>query len=215
MKTFSISTVLLIISFVLSGCATTNAPPSQQATSSLDAVQEQLNEITQQLGETENSLDNVTNASSGEIEDALNTFSDNASNVTEMRNELNERVEQMRAETKEYLSEWQSQAASYDNPQLRRGSEERRNEVNQALDDVVDDYGQVNRTLETYISDIEEIRSYLNNDPTTQGVEAVYSLSEEVDDTGEDLRQAISSMQRSISDAQQKMGSGPDNSSEE
>lgn len=207
MKILSNITVLLLITFILSGCSSTETTRSEETSTSMNTVEEHLNQLSEQVNETENALDNVSNATNdSEIQEAYNTFSDDVSRTIEMKEQLNNLVEEMRSTSRQYISEWQSQAESYDNDQLRRGSEERRQELSQAFNSVMDNSGDVSRTLETYISDIEEIESYLSNDLTVDAVQAVYSLTENVDQSGESVRQAINRMQSSLSEAQEKMG---------
>jgi methyl-accepting chemotaxis protein len=207
MKNLLIPTaLLLIILFAISGCATTNTNRSQETASSLNDVEEQLSQLIEQIDQTENSLDNISNTNKSELEGAYDSFSDDVSETEEMKKELNNLIEEMRSNSNEYLSEWQNEAENFDNTQLRSGSENRREELREAFSKVRDNSGEVNRALETYISDLKEIKSYLDNDLTMDAVEAVYSLSQNMEESGDQVRQAINTMQRSISNAKEKMG---------
>ncbi|PAU93659.1 hypothetical protein CK503_10935 [Aliifodinibius salipaludis] len=206
MKSLFIPTALLLILFVVSGCATSDTSRAQETESSLSNLEQKLSQLTEQIDKTENSLNNISNTNKSDLKEAYNSFSDNVSKTEEMKKELNTLIKEMRSNSNDYLSEWQNDAEDYDNTQLRSGSENRREELREAFSRVRDNSGKVNRMLETYISDINEIKSYLDNDLTMDAVEAVYSLSKNMEESGDEVRQAITTMQRSISTAQDKMG---------
>lgn len=208
MKTPQIGIVFALILFLISGCATTNNPSrSEETVSAVEAVEEQLNQIRQQLDETQNSLESVTNADNSEIEDAYNAYSDNVEALVEMKSELNKRVENMRTTSNQYLSQWQSEAETYNNEDLRRSSERRRNELSRTLDRVMDNSGDVNRMLEEFISEAKEIESYLANDLTANGAEAVASSQRSVDRTQDKVKDSIGRMKSSVTEIKQEMGS--------
>lgn len=203
--TYTLVTLSLSL-FILSACATTNQNPAQGTISSMDDVEEKLNEISEQLAQTESALQDVSNASQENIEDAFNSFSENIDEVEDLREDLSDLVEEMNAEKEEYLSHWQSEANTYDSESLRSGSEDRRQEVSDAFNKVMEYNGELSRTINSYLSAASEIESYLRNDMTTRGVEAVYSLTQQVEDTGEEARQAINDMQKALEDAQREVG---------
>lgn len=205
MKT--LSTILLSMLFILSGCATTNTP-SQETSSSLDTMQEHLDEILTQLDETENSLNDVTNADESTLEDAYESFTDDVSQTEDMKNDFEDLADDVRQNSSEYLTKWENEVNNYENNQLRRGSEQRLGEIRQALSSVRNNSGSVTRAMEDYLSDLNEIDSYLNNDLTISGVEAVYSLSQNMEDSGDNLRQEINTLQQSVTDAKEEMGEG-------
>lgn len=207
MKTSQIGITFLLILFLTSGCATTNNPNhSQETVSAVEAVEEQLDQIRKQLDETQNSLENVTNSDNSEIEDAYNSYSDNVEALIEMKSELNNRVENMRTTSNQYLSQWQSEAETYNNEDLRRSSERRRNELSRTLDRVMDNSGDVNRMLDEFISEAKEIDSYLANDLTSNGADAVASSQRNVDRTQDKVKDSISRMQSSVTEIKQEMG---------
>ncbi len=207
MKTSPITITLLLILFTISGCATTNPSRSQETISSVEAVEEQLKQIQEQLDETQNSLENVTNADESDIEGAYNSYSDNLEALVEMQDELNNRVEEMRTTSNEYMLQWQNEAKTYENDELRRASERRRDELRQNLEGVLDNSGEVNRMLEDYISEAREIESYLANDLTRNGANTVASTQRDVDRTEDKVANAISRMQNSVTTIKQEMGS--------
>lgn len=206
MKTFPVSITSVLILFIISGCATTNPSRSQETISSVEAVEEQLNQIREQLNQTQQSLDSVTNADESNIEDAYNSYSDDVEALEEMKSELNNRAEAMREISDEYLTQWQNDARSYNNEELRSASERRRNDLRRTLDRVMENSGEVNRMLEEFISDTKEIESYLANDLTVNGVNAVAESQQNVERTEDEVTNAISRMQNSVTEIKQEMG---------
>jgi methyl-accepting chemotaxis protein len=198
--------IFILILIVLSGCATTEPTQSEQTRNSIEAVEEQLENISEQLDKISSSLQDVTNADKSELEDTYDSFSSNVERIVEMKNEFSNLSEELRINSNQFLAEWQKEGETYDSGQLRSASADRREKLNQTFNEVMDNSGEVNRTLGRYISQVEEIQSYLSNDLTTEGAEGVDPLRRKVETSGDDVRNAIYRMQRSITDTKEEMG---------
>ena len=207
MKRLSIPLTLICGLLLLGGCATTESTRSGETLSSLERVDQQLGSISQQIERTQHSIDSLANAPEGNLKEAFGEFRDQVSELQGMHQDLNDQVEQMESESRAYLSGWQKASQSYSNEQLRSDSEQRREELSRDLTRVNEDNGEVNRALETYITELREIRSYLSNDLTQQGVDNVVS-GEESARSAEEVRRAISQMQQSIVTARSNLGEG-------
>jgi hypothetical protein len=56
-----------------------------------------------------------------------------------------------------------------------------------------------------YVSDAKEIQTYLSNDLTPKGIEAIAAISGKVVSNGENLRNAIKNVQTAIENARAEM----------
>lgn len=202
--------IFLFSLFILSGCATTNSNRSQETVSSLNATEQQLEQIETQVDQTDNALDNVANADESSIEEEYDALSSRLSELEELKNGLDEQVEEIRTVSSQYLSNWRVEGEAYNNENLRSSSQERREELSDQFEDVLDEGGNVKRILESYISETREIESYLSNDLTKNGARTVASTRESAKETGDEVRRAINRMQQSISAAKEEMGAGGD-----
>lgn len=175
----------------------------------METVKSHVDKIANQVDATESSLANITNAEASEIEEAIEKYRENVSKIEELESEFSEEAEKMRSRGNNYFTEWQKETETYDEQQLREASSERREELSDAFEQITDNSGAVSRSLQTYLTDIKEIDDYLDMDPTPEGVAAISSLKEKVEENGQQLKNAIDEMKDSIENAQSQMGSVP------
>lgn len=208
MKTSTTTIALVLIAFVFAGCASSeNTTRSQQTINKLNAVGSHLNNILKQVNTTENSLGSLSNASGSELEDAYDDFRGNISTLSNMQEELNSRLQEMQNTSSAYLTAWRQESESYNNSNLQSKSEERRQELSESFNELMDNGSNVNRELESYISSLREVSSYLSNDLTPQGAEAATN-SEEYGESANEVRDAIEEMQQSMAETRENMGGG-------
>lgn len=206
----NLATTAILALFILSGCASSNperSEQSQEVISTLNTAQEQLNRLASQLDETEMSLENISNLNDSNVEEEYNSFSNHLSTLSDVKDEFNDIMDELRSNTNDYISNLQDEARGFDNEQLRRSSEDRRQELNEVFNEILTNGGDTSRMLEKYISDANEIETYLSSDLSSRGAQSVSSSRESVMDTGEELRETIYRMQQSIAQAKQEMGS--------
>lgn len=201
---------LLLFTFCLlfiSSCSTTETSRAEKTSESMETVKSHVDKIANQVDATESSLANITNAEASEIEEAIEKYRENVSKIEELESEFSEEAEKMRSRGNNYFTEWQKETETYDEQQLREASSERREELSDAFEQITDNSGAVSRSLQTYLTDIKEIEDYLDMDPTPEGVAAISSLKEKVEENGQQLKNAIDEMKDSIENAQSQMGS--------
>ncbi|MEZ4550043.1 MAG: hypothetical protein R2860_10665 [Desulfobacterales bacterium] len=114
----------------------------------------------------------------------------------------------MKARGKDYFEEWQTEGSKYKNPRIQELSEQRR----MALADI---YGQiplnsigVKEAFRAYLSDVTEIQTYLSNDLTSKGVEAIAPMARRASMDGDNLKYAIKDLEMAIEQARAEMTQG-------
>src|SRR5699024_8732341 len=84
-------------------------------------------------------------------------------------------------------------------------SEERRREIQEKYQAINFDSSQLEDRLRTYISENKEINSFLSNDLTPEGVNAVQPLVEEVRNEGQSLKNELTQMQQAVDEVKREM----------
>lgn len=214
MKTFTIqgknfAILFLITSFIISGCASTSGlERSEEFQNSMDRVDEDVERITSQVNSVNSSLNELTREGQGDIRGAYDRFSEAVSELGEMESEFESNTDRMESNAESYFEGWSRSDGEYDNPELQRRSEERRNEIKQRYDRISQDSNSVEEDLRSYVSSVNEIESFLSNDLTSQGISSIAGIADDAINDGDQLKSELNSLQTAIASTRDEIRQG-------
>ena len=114
----------------------------------------------------------------------------------------------MSAQGKEYFDEWRTQGSAYANPEIQALSEQRRDELSAVFARIPEASAGVKGAIQAYMSDISEIETFLSNDLTPKGVEAITPIARKAVTDGANLKDAINPVLYAISTARTELKQG-------
>lgn len=195
----------LTIVFAVTACSTTGMQRSEDVQSSMKTVDNDIKSIVVQLDAINSSLDELTKPNQAELKKAFDLFSDNASKIKNMEEDFSKHAARMEGSIKTYLAEWDKDSQQYDNPDIQKQSNERREALGETYNNIAENNIGVKDAFKTYVSDINEIERFLSNDLTSDGINSIESISEEVVDNGSHLKNELQNLQSAIEEARIKM----------
>lgn len=83
--------------------------------------------------------------------------------------------------------------------------DERREELGQTYDKIAQNNVGVKQAFQTYVSDINEIERFLSNDLTSEGIDSITRISDNVVNKGSHLKNELQNLQAVIEEARIKM----------
>lgn len=195
--------ILVVISFV--ACASTGIERSEKATTTMQSMDNDIKSAILQLDATGASLDELMRSGQPDVKKAFELYTENVSKMEKMEKQFDKHATEMKDRGKEYFEEWQKDGSKYKNSQIQQLSEQRRGELSEIYSKIADNSFGVNKTFKAYVSDSKEIQSYLSNDLTSKGIEAIVPISRKVVNDGENLKYAIKNVQTAIDRARTEM----------
>lgn len=210
MKTSITSGIFIfLISILLVGCgSTTGLERSEAIQTSMESVDENIGGILSQVNAVNSSLSELTRRGQGDIKGSFERFSEEASKLREMEREFVRNADRMESNAEAYFEGWTRSDDQYENPEIKRRSEERRQELSQKYERVNQNSESVKQDLRSYVSDINEIETFLSNDLTSQGINSIASVSGEAVNKGERLSSELGSLQSAIASTREEMRHG-------
>lgn len=207
-----ITITLLISFFIVAGCASTESGTegikrSERAMSSMETVQTDVDNTLKSLGRVDSSLRTLVSSSEADMKKNFDVYSKDVSRLDEHGSRLMQNTDKMKSDCDAYFREWEKEDEEYENRRIQQLSIERRKEVNENYNTIIDASREVNDYLQRFLTDTKEIRSYLANDLTSAGIESIASLSDEVLGESDDLESALAQMQRSLDTTMSQMAS--------
>ncbi len=214
MKTFTASFnyflyLLIIVAFIVSGCGTTSGLERSEAMqTSMDRVDQDVEAITSKVNSINSALNELTRQGQGDIRGAYERFSEQVNELRDLERQFEDNTNRMESNAETYFEGWARSDDQYENREIQRKSEERRSEISQRYDRINQSSSVVKENLRSYVSNINEIESFLSNDLTSQGINSISDIAENAVDEGEQLKNELNSLQSAIASTRDEIRRG-------
>lgn len=185
----------------ISACSTKGMQHSENVQSSMETVNNDIKTAVVQLDAINSSLNELTKPAQADLKEAFDLFSDNASKIKKIQEDFSKHAAQMESNIETYLEEWDKNNQQYDNPAIQRQSDERRKTLGETYNKITENNAGVKEGFGTYVSDINEIEQFLSNDLTSNGINSIEPIADEVLDNGSYLKNELQDLQSAIEQA--------------
>lgn len=197
--------LFIIVVFGIAGCASTGMQRSEDTRTSMETMDNDIQEASQQLDATGASLDELMRPGQTDLKQTFDSYSKNVEKMEAMEKKFAKHAEHMKAEGIDYFDEWEKEGTEYKNPQIQKLSDERRADLGEIYDKIAENSIGVDEAFKDYISNVKEIQTFLSNDLTPKGIDAITPISEKVVSEGDSLKKAIQNVQLAIQNARAEM----------
>jgi hypothetical protein len=198
MKTIltTIAAAALTMALGPQGCSSSSGYKEGAKTSErVMTVSRTLEDASAQVGKVEASLSKLTSASAGaNLQPLFKDYSSNLDRLDAMANDARKRADEMRAKGASYFKEWDAELAQIHNEDIKSRSAQRRTEVEQAFQRVSDKSQTLRDAYRPLMSDLQDIRTALNNDLTTGGVSSIKPVAQRVAGEADSVKKAIAAL---------------------
>jgi len=185
-------TLLLLSSTAfMGGCATTGMDRSQRASNSMQNEDKEIRKLIVQIDVTGNSLDALMRAGAPDLKKPFDHYSKNLSQLDSEGKRTIKRMDDMKASSRDYFSEWEKQGDTYTNPQIRELSDERRARLASIYAQVPEAGMGIKGAYHAYLTDLKEIQLYLSNDLTPKGLDAMAPVANKTIQDREALKTSL------------------------
>ena len=179
---------------ILAGCASTGY---QKAGATSEALQAAANRITNgilQIDVTLTSLTNLVNNPTGNLAPQYKKYCDNVETLRSMAVDVNNKAIAMQAKGRDYFTHWEDQLATIKSQDIRQVSADQMKDMMNKFQDVSTSYQQVRMRFKPFMSDLEDIQTYLGTDLTVGGIDAIKSTADRVNEQSASLKEAITKL---------------------
>jgi hypothetical protein len=198
MKQAGIVAVLLLVS----GCATSAPDRSARTASTLESMQQNSMKARQQIDAVSSSLEALLSAPPEKLRTAYDRYDRDVNKMNEYAQAIRDNDSDLRKNGGSYLNQWQKDASSVSNPELRAIAEQRRNEIGDKSRAMSSTIATAAQSFAAYLRDIEDIRKVIGNDltPTTQANVKGTPVAQSAQQEGEQVKGALLGAEQAISD---------------
>ncbi len=205
-RTYTWHCALMIIAALgITSCASTSMQRSQDTRTTMETMDNDIQEASRQLDATGASLDELMRPSQTDVKQAFESYKNNVEKMEAMEKKFAKHADQMKAQGNNYFEEWKKEGSEYSNPKIQQLSDQRRAELRNVYDKIAENSIGVDEAFKTYVSDVKEIQTFLSNDLTTKGISAISPTSKKVVSDGDNLKYAIQKLQTAVQDVRAEM----------
>jgi len=203
-----IAAVLLGIVTYIIACATTGMQRSERTGATMKTVEQDFRQAIAQVDATRASLEDLIRPGQADVKKAFKQYSSSVNKMEDLGKRLFEHADKMSAQGKEYFEEWQKDGNTYKNPEIRALSEQRHADLSAVFAKVPEASVGVKGAFQAYMSDIREIQTYLSNDLTPKGVEAITPTARKAMKDGDNLKESVAPVLSAIGTARAEFAHG-------
>jgi hypothetical protein len=168
-------------------------------------MDDEIKLVVVQLDATGASLTELMKPGQSDVKKAFELYSANVSKMEKLEKDFAKHAKEMKVRGANYFNEWQKQGDQYENPEIQALSEQRRNELGTIYGKIAENSIGMDEAFKAYVSDVKEIQSFLSNDLTSNGIEAITPVSRKAVTDGSRLKREINKLQLSIEAARSEM----------
>jgi uncharacterized protein YhaN len=207
--------ILILTVMFQSSCAKkTGVQLAEKTTTSMQDVNNDIEQTSAQIDATQASLDKVVNLGQSpsslpdDVKQAFRDFSKNVDTMDENASRLNKHIDRMNAQSNEYFTEWSKSGGVYTSPDIQQLSQERRVNLQKSFSNIAAASAGMRGSLNAYISDIKQIEAFLSNDLTANGIAAIIPIAQAAQRDSNSLKSLFQPVQTAIEQARLAMMPG-------
>ncbi len=186
----------LIALLALTGCASQVDRPHKAAEKARDTSAD-IQSIQEQMDRTVAALQRVLQAQPAELKTSFDEYSKELDKTKALAKRMDLDAAQMRARSEVWLAKWEASHAEIMTDELRRVSEQRREQVMNRFHGIQASYDRARNELSAFMQRLDDVRRTLENDLTPNGVATVAKT-----DVVKNVTKLASDVKRDLNDVQ-------------
>ena len=200
----------LTIFFLVAGCASTGVKRSSRAASTMQRTNELVSNARRQVDANNAALDKLFATGGTDLRKAFDAYARQVARTSELGDDLRDAHADMIRSRDEYFRGWAADAASIQDPELKRLALERQSGLNERTSALVDAFAGMKESIATYRVSLTDLQKFLTNDLTETGIETLRSTGKagQTKSDGERLKERLSEAERVLSELRTMVGPG-------
>lgn len=146
----------------------------------MDSLKVAVVQLKEQVSAVATSLATVVEKGEVDPKAPFEAFSKNVSAMTSTLDKGEAELKSMREKGQAYFAEWEKQAATITDPDLKERAQERREKLSKAVAKVSDAMAEARTELTPYVKTSVDVQTYLKNDLTPAGIKSVSDKSKQL-----------------------------------
>jgi len=174
---------LALLPAILLGSACQSSSGNQKAEStamSMDGLREAVHKLKGRVTAAATSLATVVEKGAVDPKGPFDQYKKDVASVLEGLSTAESNLKSIKSQGQAYFAEWEKQAATITDPDLKEAAAERRTRLAKAIEDVSGQMDEARAEIAPFVTQIQDVQTYLSNDLTPAGIESVEGKSKDI-----------------------------------
>jgi len=167
------------------GCATSGPKQADKVGAGFGDFRNEVINLKTAVNQSMAFLDQTVENADKDPRKAFSDFSKSVDQVAKAREKAGKRAADVKAAGAAYFEQWEKQLAEMNNPEIRQLSEERKKKLNEIFGNFGPLLEQTNADFDAFYSDLKDLRSFLSQDLTIEGIDAANSVIKATRESGD------------------------------
>jgi len=181
-----------VVSAIAVGCATTGYQQAERTRKHMASTQDQILIGQQQVADTMRTLDGLTKGTDTDLVTGYKMFTQQLSKLRSVAKRAGQRAIATEQASANYLNNWAETIDTIQNPEIRKQSIARRKQAIADHREVAKSMKAASTAYQPLIADLEDIKTYLKEDLTANGLKAIRSTVDKANRDAKILNQKLS-----------------------
>ncbi|MCL4181542.1 MAG: DUF2959 family protein [Verrucomicrobia bacterium] len=158
---------------------------------SIAEFRDEIINIRKEVEATVLALDNILETANIDPRKAFKEFDKAVPRVDNAAQKAKKRSEDMKAKGKAYFDQWEAELATLNDPEIRKLAQQRKLKLQGAFDALRSVMEPARDQFNVWLSSLKDVRNYLSNDLTINGIDAAKDLIGKTKDSGREVQQTL------------------------
>jgi hypothetical protein len=164
---------------LVSGCKSEGHQQADSTAMSMDSLRVAATTLKERVNAVATSLATVVEKADVDPKVPYEQYSANVTSLKDGLDKVESNLNTMKTQGQAYFSEWEKQAATITDPDLKKKADQRREKLSKALTAVAEAMTAARTELVPFAKSNEDLRTYLKNDLTPAGIKSISDKSKQ------------------------------------
>lgn len=181
---------------LLQGCKSSGAEKVDQTSTRIEDFRASIETLKSQVHGTSDALTKLVDAGATDPKPAFASYEKQVEQVTKSTTKAKSNMTKVQSEGEKLFADWTARLETISDPEIRKASEKRRDELKQLLGGIADEAKPVLAELDAFVATAKDLETYLSQDLTPAGIQSIAgkakgfrksaeSISDNLDDVAE------------------------------
>ena len=176
-KAITVALTTVVAAIMLTGCSTPSGYQQADKTGAdIAKFRDQVNKAKTAVDQTVTTLGQVAVTANTNPRDAFQKFSKSLSNLEATAKDTKASAADMKAQGQAYFAQWEKQLAQIKDAEIRALATSQKAKLQASFDEIRKYSQPLKERFDPWLSDLQDLRTYLSNDLSVSGVDAAKSL---------------------------------------
>lgn len=195
----SVQLLLISSALVWGGCSSTGVERAESTAESMQSSVAGIEKGKTLVNKAMVSLEKVQQSAGTDPRPAFKEYTNSVEDIENAAAKVGKTTKNMRASGKEYYEKWQKELSGMTNEQLKSISSARQAESLATYEKVAGAYNSVAEAYKPFIKDLNDIGTYLSNDLTPGGINAIKPVADKATVDAAALNDSLTALQAQFS----------------